>query len=126
MLTLGYEYYYFFEHDKFYLPRAVEVKTNVGFEFTNREDQVNFVRMDFDVNYDVKRDFIMIGAGASLYRDFNNQLSSKVDRGFNVYADLLNVFRITYTKRYNYRGRRDNLYFGINDIPSFIYWVFDN
>ncbi len=126
MMTLGYEQYYFFEHDKFYLPRAVEIKPNIGFEFSNRHDQVNFIRLDMDLNYDIKRDFIMIGAGPSLYRDFNNNLSSRVDIGFNAYVDLLNVFRITYTKRNDYRGREHSFYFGINDIPSFIYWIFDN
>ncbi len=126
MMTLGYEYYYYFEHDKFYLPRAIEFKPNIGFEFTNRSDQVNFVRMDLNLNYDIKKDFIMIGAGGSLYRDFNNHLSDNVDNGVNLYVDLLNVLRITYTKRNDYRGREHNIYFGINDIPSFIYWMVGN
>ncbi len=126
MFSFGYEYYYYFDHDKFYLPRAIEVKPNISFEMSNRSDQVNFARVDFNLNYDVKRDFIMIGAGGSLYKDFTNELSSDVDGGFNAYVDLLNILRITYTKRDNYHGREHAIYFGINDIPSFIYWVFDN
>ena len=85
-----------------------------------------FVRMDLNLNYDIKKDFIMIGAGGSLYRDFNNHLSDNVDNGVNLYVDLLNVLRITYTKRNDYRGREHNIYFGINDIPSFIYWMLGN
>jgi len=126
MVSLGYEYYYYFDHDKFYLPRAVEVKPSLSFEMTNREDQVNFARVDFNLNYDIKRDFIMIGAGSSLYRDFSNELDKDVGIGFNAYVDLLNILRITYTKRDDYVGREHNVYFGINDIPSFIYWVFGN
>ncbi len=124
MFTLGYEYYYYFEHDKFYLPRAIEAKPSFGFEFTNREDQVNFARLDLNLNYDVKKDFIMIGAGGSLYKDFRSELDGSVGVGLNAYLDLLNIFRITYTKRMDYAGRQNNIYFGINDIPSFIYWVF--
>ncbi len=126
MFSLGYEYYYYFDHDKFYLPRAIEIKPNIAFEMSNRSDQVNFARVDFNLNYDIKRDFIMIGAGGSVYRDFNNALSDKVDGGFNAYVDLLNILRITYTKRDDYKGREHTIYFGINDIPSFIYWVFGN
>jgi len=126
MFSLGYEYYYYFNHDTFYLPRALEIKPNIAIEMSNRDDQVNFARVDFDVNYEIKRDFIMIGAGGSVYRDFNNDLSSSVDSGFNAYVDLLNILRITYTKRDDYKGREHNVYVGINDIPSFIYWVFDN
>jgi predicted acylesterase/phospholipase RssA len=126
MFSLGYEQYYYFEHNKFYLPRAIELKPNFLFEMSNRSDQVNFMRLDLNINYDIKQDFLMVGGGASLYRDFNNQLDDGIGRGFNIYADLLNVFRITYTKRDNYRGREHNVYFGINDIPSFIYWMLDN
>ncbi len=126
MFSLGYEYYYYFDHDKFYLPRAIELKPNLSFEFTNRRDQVNFARLDLNLNYEIKRDFIMIGAGGSLYKDFSKELDRGVGKGFNAYVDLLNILRITYTKRDHYAGREHNLYFGINDIPSFIYWVFDH
>ncbi len=126
MLSFGYEYYYYFDHDKFYLPRAVEVKPSISFEMNNRDDQVNFARVDFNLHYDIKKDFIMIGAGPSLYRDFTNELDKDVAVGFNAYVDLLNILRITYTKRDDYAGREHNVYLGINDIPSFIYWVFGN
>jgi predicted acylesterase/phospholipase RssA len=126
MFSLGYEYYYYFEHDKIYLPRGIEFKPNIAFEMSNRADQVNFVRMDLNLHYDVKKDFIMIGVGGSAYRDFNSKLDGGVGFGYNAYVDLLNVLRVTYTKRNNYRGREDSIFFGINDIPSFIYWVFGN
>jgi len=126
MFSFGYEYYYYFDHDTFYLPRAIEVKPSMLFEMSNRDDQVNFARVDFNLHYDIKKDFIMIGAGPSVYRDFSNELDKNVGLGFNAYVDLLNILRITYTKRDDYVGREHNVYFGINDIPSFIYWVFGN
>ena len=90
----------------------------------DKKDQVNFVRLDLNLNFEIKRDLVSIGFGPSIYKDFKRTIDTEVDMGTNVYVDLLNMVRITATRRDDYKGQDWYIYGGINDIPSFIYWMF--
>lgn len=85
----------------------------------------NFVRVDFNAfkEYD---DTFKFGGGISLFGDqeggFYKQDSAF---GLNTYVDIVDIFRLTYIYR---RGDSDKvdknyLYFGIENIPSLIYWL---
>jgi predicted acylesterase/phospholipase RssA len=125
MISLGYENYYYFNHDKPYFPKAMELKPSLSFEMYDKKDQVNFARVDLNLNFEVKKDLLSFGFGPSLYKDLKMSLDREVDLGVNAYVDILNIFRITATRRGDYKGQDWYIYIGINDIPSFIYWMFE-
>ncbi len=125
IFSLGYEHYYYFENNNFLLPKSIEIKPSFSFEFENQQNQAHFARVDIDINYELKKDILTLGFGPSLYKDFDNSVDSKFGTGRNIYLDFLNIVRITYTQRDDYKGKDSYLYIGINDIPSFLYWVFE-
>ncbi len=124
LLSIGYENYYYFKHDKPYLPKAIELKPSLSFELYDKIDQVHFARVDLNLNFEIKKDFIALGFGPSLYKDFDRTIDSEIDTGFNAYLDVLNMVRVTAAKRDDYQGQDWYIYVGVNDIPSFIYWMF--
>jgi len=124
MLSLGYENYYYFDHDKWYLPRALELKPSVSVALQERKKQVSFLRLDANLNFEPKRDIVSVGFGLSAFRDLDNRIDKEIDPGVNFYVDFLNMVRITATRRGDYRGQDWYIYAGINDIPSFVYWLF--
>jgi len=124
MISLGYENYYYFDYDKPYIPKAIELKPSLSFEMYDKKDQVNFARVDLNLNFEIKQDLLSVGFGPSIYKDLKISLDREVDMGVNAYIDILNVVRITATRRDDYEGQDWYVYIGINDIPSFIYWMF--
>jgi predicted acylesterase/phospholipase RssA len=118
IISLGYEHYYYLENDSWLTPNALEVKPSASFYVTEREQNRDFLRVDFNVNYELKPDVYSIGFGPSLYHDLNTK-DSKDKLGANVYIDFLNILRLTHTQR----GEENFYYLGVNDIPSFLYWV---
>lgn len=124
MISIGYENYYYFKHDSFFIPKAIELKPSLSFELYDKKDQANFARLDLNLNFEVKQDFISVGFGPSLYKDFERTLDTEIDTGFNAYLDVLNIVRITAARRDDYQGQDWYIYVGVNDIPSFIYWMF--
>jgi hypothetical protein len=68
---------------------------------------------------------ITVGFGPSVYKDLTRSIDSKVGYGTSIYVDVLNILRVTYAQRVDYAGKDSYIYVGINDIPSFIYWIFD-
>jgi len=124
MLSLGYENYYYFDSKKWYVPKAVELKPSLAVELYDRKSQVSFVRLDANLNFELKKDILSVGFGGSLYRDLDNVLDKDIDHGYNGYIDLLNIIRITATRRDDYKGQDWQVFVGINDIPSFVYWLF--
>lgn len=122
-VSLAYEHYYYFEDNPFLLPKAIELKPSLSFKMTEREKQKDFFRMDLNVNYELKQDVFTVGFGPSLYRDLSNEIDTEFGSGVNVYLDFLNIIRLTYAKRSNYMGDDYHFYVGVNDIPSFLYWV---
>ncbi len=124
MISFGYENYFYFDTKKAYLPKAVELKPSLSLELYDKRNQVSFIRVDLNLNFEPKKDILSVGVGPSFYRDIDNSISNKIDTGINAYVDLLNIVRITATRRNNYKGYNWYVYVGINDIPSFIYWLF--
>ena len=124
MISIGYENYYYFKHDSFFIQKAIELKPSLSFELYDKKDQVNFARLDLNLNFEIKQDFISVGFGPSLYKDFERTLDTEIDTGFNAYLDVLNMVRITAARRDDYQGQDWYIYVGVNDIPSFIYWMF--
>ncbi len=124
VLSLGYENYYYFGHHKWYLPKALEFKPSISFELYDKKNQVSFIRLDANLNFEVKPDIVSIGFGPSVFRDLDNRIDSEFDAGGNFYIDFLNMVRITAVKRGDYSGQDWHIYVGINDIPSFVYWLF--
>ena len=43
--------------------------------------------------------------------------------GFNTYVDILDIFRLSYVRRLGSIENNDYFYFGIENIPSLIYWL---
>jgi len=125
MISFGYENYYYFDYDKPYIPKAIELKPSLSFEMYDKKDQVNFARVDLNLNFEIKQDLLSVGFGPSIYKDLKMSLDREVDMGVNAYIDILNVVRITATRRDDYKGQDWYVYVGINDIPSFIYWMFE-
>jgi len=124
MISLGYENYYYFEKHAWYIPRALELKPSLAVELYDRKSQTSFVRVDANLNFELKEDILSVGLGGSLYRDLDNVLDKDIDHGYNAYVDFLNIMRITATKRDDYKGQDWQIFVGINDIPSFVYWLF--
>ncbi|HIQ27226.1 MAG TPA: patatin-like phospholipase family protein [Sulfurovum sp.] len=83
----------------------------------------DFVRLDFDTFTD-NGDFMKFGAGISLFGDTQGSFYKRDSAyGFNAYVDVIDIFRLTYVKRYGNLDNNDYLYFGIENIPSLIYWL---
>jgi len=120
IVALGYEHYYYLDSDDLLVPDALEVKPSASFWFDERQHYNDFLRVDFNVNYELKPDIFSIGFGPSLYHDLKVKDDSQY-LGGNIYMDFLNILRVTYTRR----GQENYYYVGVNDIPSFLYWVMD-
>jgi hypothetical protein len=99
------------------------IEGKASFAFSDRDS--NFVRMDLSVfkEYD---DFIKFGAGPSFFGDMEGSFYKKESAfGLNTYVDIGDIFRFTYVYRDGDSNNIDHsyLYFGIENIPSLIYWL---
>ena len=83
----------------------------------------DFVRMDLNT-FKEYNDFMKFGVGVSLFGDMEGSLY-KADSayGFNTYVDMLDIFRLTYVRRNGDIKDNDYIYFGIENVPSLIYWL---
>lgn len=87
------------------------------------DETSDFVRVDLDAFTD-DGDFMKFGAGVSLFGDTEGSFYKRDSAyGFNAYVDVVDIFRLTYVKRYGDIKDNDYLYFGIENIPSLIYWL---
>ena len=98
---------------------AVEGKLSV-----NQSDDISsFIRMDLNMLQEYQG-FLRVGMGGSL---FGNLESSFYDKeglyGMNTYVDILDIFRLTYVRRFDHSTESDYIYFGIRNLPSLIYWL---
>jgi len=83
----------------------------------------NFLRLDTNIftEYD---DFIKFGGGASFFGDTKGSFYKRESAfGVNTYIDIAEIFRLTYVHRYGDEVENNYLYFGIENIPSLIYWL---
>ena len=97
-----------------------------GFEgkasYVMSDDISDFVRMDLDA-FKAYNDFINLGVGVSFFGDVKGSFYKESTAfGVNAYVDLMDIFRITYVHRGGDTGNDDYLYFGVQNIPSLIYW----
>ncbi|RLA67479.1 MAG: hypothetical protein DRQ78_02655 [Epsilonproteobacteria bacterium] len=87
------------------------------------DDTDNFVRVDLSAfkEYD---DFIKFGLGVSFFGDVQGAFYKRdTAYGLNAYIDLIDIFRFTYVRRHGNLESNGYLYFGIENIPSLIYWL---
>jgi len=85
----------------------------------------NFVRADVSAfkEYD---DFIKFGAGVSFFGDTSGSFYKRESAfGLNTYVDIVDIFRLSYVYRDGDSNKMEHnyLYFGIENIPSLIYWL---
>ena len=88
------------------------------------DDIPNFARVDLDAFYEYD-DFIKLGAGASFFGDMEGSFYKRDSAyGLNTYVDIMDIFRFTYVQRHGDNIDKNNyFYFGIENIPSLIYWL---
>lgn len=98
-----------------------------GFEgkasYIATHDASDFIRGDIGI-FKEYNDFLKLGLGASF---FGNMEGSFYERdsayGFNTYVDVLEIFRLTYVRRDGDAYDNNYIYFGIENLPSLIYWL---
>jgi len=115
-LSLGYTARYY---EDMHLLNGFEAKAS--YVVSNKTS--DFVRMDIGAfkEYD---DFLKVGAGVSLFGDLEGTFYKRdTAYGFNTYVDVLDIFRISYVRRYGDIENNDYFYFGIENIPSLLYWL---
>lgn len=115
-LGLGYNAIYY---TKSGLIDGVEGK--VSYIFTN--DAPDFIRADLGI-FKEYNDAFKVGAGASFFGDMEGSFYKRdTAYGFNTYIDVMDILRLTYVRRDGDVPDNDYLYFGIENIPSLIYWL---
>jgi predicted acylesterase/phospholipase RssA len=83
----------------------------------------DFVRVDLNT-FKEYGDFVKFGAGFTVFGDMEGEFfDPDTAYGFNTYIDLIDIFRFTYVRRYGDPARNDYFYFGIENIPSLLYWL---
>lgn len=97
-----------------------------GFEakasYVLSDDVIDFVRVDLDA-FKAYNDFINFGAGVSFFGDMKGSFyKENTAFGVNTYVDLMDIFRVTYVYRGGNIYNDNYLFFGIQNIPSLIYW----
>ncbi len=97
-----------------------------GFEakasYVLSDDVIDFVRVDLDA-FKAYNDFINFGAGVSFFGDMKGSFyKENTAYGVNTYIDLMDIFRVTYVHRGGNVNSDNYLFFGIQNIPSLIYW----
>jgi predicted acylesterase/phospholipase RssA len=83
----------------------------------------DFVRVDLDAFYEYD-DFFKVGLGGSVFGDMEGDFYKKESAyGVNTYLDFMDIFRFTYVHRAGELDKKDYIYFGIENLPSLIYWM---
>jgi len=83
----------------------------------------DFVRLDVDT-FKAYNEFVNFGVGVSFFGDMRGEFyKENTAYGVNTYVDLLDIFRLTYVHRGGNIDNENYLYFGIENIPSLIYWL---
>ena len=98
-----------------------------GFEtklsYNQSDDISSFIRLDINT-FNEYRDFLKLGIGASAFGNIDSKFYNKEGAyGVNAYVDILDIFRLTYVRRFNHPEEKDYIYFGLRNLPSLIYWL---
>lgn len=116
-MSLGYTALYY-NHDLEYIS-GLEAKAS----FVIADKTSNFGRLDVNA-FKENSDFMKFGAGVSFFGDMEGSFYKKNSAyGLNTYVDIVDIFRLTYVYRYGDNVDHNYLYFGIENIPSLIYWL---
>lgn len=114
-----------FGYTALYYPKDKEIIS--GFEgklsYVAIHDDPDFLRADINIfkEYD---DYLKFGAGASFFGNMEGSFYQRDNAfGFNTYVDMMDIFRVTYVRRDGDLNTRNYIYFGIENIPSLIYWL---
>ncbi|WP_309497498.1 patatin-like phospholipase family protein [Sulfurovum sp.] len=118
-MSLGYSAFYY--NDKMPFIDGAETKAS----YIIADKTANFMRIDLSAfkEYD---DFIKFGGGASFFGDMEGSFYKRESAfGANAYVDIVDIFRLTYVYRDGDKDKIDHnyLYFGIENVPSLIYWL---
>ena len=115
-ISLGYSAFWYKDLGPF---DGLEAKLS----FIHEKDENDFLHLDINAFYDYN-EFMTLGGGLTLFGNTRGSFISNEDLyGFNTYIDLMEIFRFTYMKRYTQHNDQDYLFFGIENIPSLIYWL---
>jgi len=115
-LGLGYNAIYYTKSD---VIDGIEGK--VSYIFTN--DAPDFARGDLGI-FKEYNDAVKFGVGASFFGDMEGSFYKEdTAYGFNTYIDIMDILRVTYVRRGGEIQDNDYLYFGIQNVPSLIYWL---
>ena len=115
-LSFGYNAIYYIKSD---VIDGIEGKAS--YIFTN--DAPDFIRADLGI-FKEYNDALKFGAGASFFGDMKGSFYKRDTAfGFNTYVDVMDILRLTYVRRDGELPDNDYLYFGIENIPSLIYWL---
>lgn len=115
-MSLGYTALYYKDMDYF---SGLEAKAN----YVIADKTSNFVRVDFNA-FKENSDFMRFGGGVSFFGDMQGAFYKRDSAyGLNTYVDLVDIFRLTYVYRPGDNVDHNYLYFGIENIPSLLYWL---
>lgn len=86
-------------------------------------NQDDFIRGDLSV-YKEYHDFLKFGMGGSFFGNTQGKFyKSDSAYGLNAYIDIMDTFRFSYVRRNGDRYKKSHIYFGIENIPTLIYWL---
>ncbi|AKF25161.1 hypothetical protein YH65_06960 [Sulfurovum lithotrophicum] len=115
-ISLGYSAFWYKDLGPF---DGLEAKLS----FVHEKRENDFLHLDVNAFYDYN-EFMTLGGGLTLFGNTQGSFYNREDLyGFNTYIDLMEIFRLTYVKRYTEGDHQDYLFFGIKNIPSLIYWL---
>ena len=114
--TFGYSSYYYTKND---IINGFEGKLS----YSHSENFTDFARADLNAFTDYD-DFMKLGLGVSIFGDMDGTFYKQESAyGINAYVDFMDIFRLTYVRRFQDREKQDYIYFGIENIPSLLYWL---
>jgi len=83
----------------------------------------NFLRIDMSA-FKAYNDSMKFGMGPSFFGDIEGSFYQRDSAfGANAYVDFLDIFRLTYVYRDGEKVDNNYFYFGIENIPSLLYWL---
>ena len=115
-MSLGYSALYYKNMN--YLD-GIEAKAS----YVIADKTTNFVRVDISA-FKEYSDFMKFGGGISFFGDMKGRFYKRDSAyGLNTYVDIVDIFRLSYIYRPGDNVDHNYLYFGIENIPSLIYWL---
>ncbi|CAA6810796.1 MAG: Unknown protein [uncultured Sulfurovum sp.] len=115
-LGIAYDIYSYQEEHKSY---GYESRVS----FHQNDDVTNFARLDINL-FKEQRKYVKFGLGGSIFGNLSGSFYNKNSvYGANTYVDILDIFRISYVRRFGDTPEKSFIYFGIENLPSLLYWL---